>query len=330
MTTNTQMENNFVPFNRWCSSDYRRHAWNSIPVLVMPRNNVHSDCQNENLSKPVRVARCYRCGQTDHFAKQCTSRTKLKSKKKKERDNERLRTFMSRKLCQSLPFAELDDLEFMQINKCRNGVSLYAFGLLVDKLKTAVNSKNNLDNVIDTMKQQNKDTKHKLTEQVQKLTKENKELKTKLQKSVGNQNKLRDDMDVIYHQNDQLNHVFRRAKHDKEVLQNILRTTKEQNQMEINTLTAKVKDLESKQSKMPLPPRKPKPVISSVETMKPKPPTDNESHNDAIKNKRLPPNTEDLGDNWYKRLLPNGEYQYYTTKRPNFEGINPRRRGRRK
>ncbi|CAG2239106.1 unnamed protein product [Mytilus edulis] len=103
--------------NRWCPPDLRKdYNMNNQPCFVENGNYpIRSDFHRVTNSNIDKTVRCFRCGQTGHFYKQCAE-IRIKSKKKLNRDFERLSLFIQRKTCENFPFFNLDDAEFLQID----------------------------------------------------------------------------------------------------------------------------------------------------------------------------------------------------------------------
>ena len=90
-----------------------------LPTLRNPWNRTFSACDkcgfgHLNGTCPAYNKVCYQCNKFGHFAKQCTSKTKTKSSKKRSRDQERIQKFHNRvMLLKELPFRNIRNAAFL-------------------------------------------------------------------------------------------------------------------------------------------------------------------------------------------------------------------------
>ena len=201
---------NISRFNWWCPPVLRKQT------SFGPQNQFSVD--NILIHRYNRTVRCFRCKELGHYAKECTSEKVIKSRRKQERDNQRLCLFITRKINKSFPFSGLDDVEFRKLNKCRSYEISFQLKTTQEKLDAVFKSKLNLEAVIDTMKEQSKEVKRKLTEQIDTLKHENKQLKTKLQKTVGTNNEMKGDLYSVNLENEKLRDAIRKYGNEKDAL----------------------------------------------------------------------------------------------------------------
>ena len=185
----------------------RMHKWNIFS------DNEHTNFRqsnsfNRSSSYSVRPtsyqkysARCFRCGQSGHFIKECELTTKSKTHKKIKRDNERLLCFLQRKTCESFPFSSLDDSEFRKVTKTNSHFKIQ-INFLQEIQKSTLAEKQRLETVIDSIKSEVKESRKQLREEVNNLKLENKSLKTKLQKSVSENKLTKYEINILHSEND--------------------------------------------------------------------------------------------------------------------------------
>ena len=93
--------------------DYR------LPTLRNPWNRTFQSCDKcgfGHFDKPCPAYNkvCYQCNTFGHFAKQCTSKTKTKSSKRRSRDQERFQKFYNKvMLIKELPFVNIRNAAFL-------------------------------------------------------------------------------------------------------------------------------------------------------------------------------------------------------------------------
>ena len=241
------MDFNRRPMSRW-SLQPAPQTWNSQgwkfgqDRFNALRNSV-SPCDLSVFKPSRRALRCFRCGESGHTFRNCTSEKRVKSQAKLIRDAERLQQFIRRKTCENFPFASLDNSDFRKVLK-QNSVSSCQVNLLAVKIKNLSQEKQKLENIIDTIKDQLKENKRLLNDKIENLTSENKTLRTKLQKSQSINKKgvssIRE-ADFLQGELVKLNDMIHKLYGDL----NQMRNKETEYKTEICVLTTRCKELES-------------------------------------------------------------------------------------
>ncbi|CAC5422828.1 unnamed protein product [Mytilus coruscus] len=192
-------------FNWWCPPDLGKKCnVNNQPFFVENGYNLErSDflrVTNSNIDKTVR---CFRCGQSGHFYKQCCAEIRIKSKKMLDRDFERLSLFIQRKTCENFPFFTLDDAEFRKATRT-NSILHFQVNLLQTSQTQILKEKVKLESVVDLIKDQLKENRKSLRQEIEFLKQENKTLKTKLQKAISKSTELSREIEFRNLENDKL------------------------------------------------------------------------------------------------------------------------------
>ncbi|CAC5359779.1 unnamed protein product [Mytilus coruscus] len=199
-------------FNWWCPPELRRKCnMNNQPFFVEnaynPERSDFLRVVNSNIDKTVR---CFRCEQTGHFYKQCAE-IRIKSKKKLDRDFERLSSFIQRKTCENFPFFTLDDAEFRKATRT-NSILHFQVNLLQTNQTQILKEKVKLESVVDLIKDQLKENRKSLRQEIEFLKQENKTLKTKLQKTISNNKDTLEEVDYLHNENNALSIIVRDLK----------------------------------------------------------------------------------------------------------------------
>ena len=128
-----------------------------LPTLRNPWNRTFSACDkcgfgHLNGTCPAYNKVCYQCNKFGHFAKQCTSKTKTKTSKRRLRDQERIQKFHNRViLLKELPFRNIRNAAFLH---CMN---------FNDALKTELSeTKAKLQKNVELCKTIVEDSKHQI------------------------------------------------------------------------------------------------------------------------------------------------------------------------
>ncbi|CAG2256464.1 unnamed protein product [Mytilus edulis] len=171
--------------------------------------SIRSDFHRVTNSNIDKTARCFRCGQTGHFYIQCAD-IRINSKKKLNRDFERLSLFIQRKTCENFPFFNLDDAEFRKATRA-NSIH-FQVNLLQTSQTQILKEKVKLESVVDLIKEQLKENRKSLRQEIEFLKQENKTLKTKLQKSVSNNKNSQEEVDFLHDENNVLSVIVRDLK----------------------------------------------------------------------------------------------------------------------
>ncbi|CAG2243124.1 unnamed protein product [Mytilus edulis] len=181
--------------NRWCPPDLRKdYNMNNQPCFVENGNYpIRSDFHRVTNSNIDKTVRCFRCGQTGHFYKQCAE-IRIKSKKKLNRDFERLSLFIQRKTCENFPFLNLDDAEFRKATRA-NSILYFQVNLLQTSQTKILKEKVKLESVVDL--------------EIDCLKQENRTLKSKLQKTISKSTELSREIEIRNLENDKLERTIR-------------------------------------------------------------------------------------------------------------------------
>ena len=143
-----------------------------LPTLRNPWNRTFQPCDkcgfgHFDKSCPAYNKVCYQCNKFGHFAKQCTSKTKTKSSKRRSRDQERIKNFHNKIISlKELPFANLRSTAFLN---CMN----FNASLRTELSQTKVKLQKNKELCDTTSKQ--------LKQEIATLQKQNSELEQKAQ-----------------------------------------------------------------------------------------------------------------------------------------------------
>ena len=149
------MMNLGLPTSNWqCSPDLRSFS----PY------HVNEFCHSSGFTRKRRNnidVKCYRCGQFEHFRKQCNSDTKKqKSMKNIARDQSRLQDLIRMKTCSNFPFRQLDDSEFREaVSKFHFGLRLQIIELIEENYDIIIRERKGYSNYkekLSTVKEQHK------------------------------------------------------------------------------------------------------------------------------------------------------------------------------
>ncbi|CAG2244932.1 unnamed protein product [Mytilus edulis] len=200
-------------FNSWCPPDFRKKCnTNNQPFFLEngynPERSERSDFLRVPNSNIVKTVRCFRCGQTGHFYKQCAE-IRIKSKKKLNRDLERLSIFIQRKTCENFPFFNLDDSEFRKATRA-NSIHVKV-NLLQTSQTKILKEKVKLESVVDLIKEQLKENRKSLRQEIDFLKQENRTLKSKLQKTISKSAELSREIEIRNLENDKLREQLERC-----------------------------------------------------------------------------------------------------------------------
>ncbi|CAG2252018.1 unnamed protein product [Mytilus edulis] len=195
--------------NRWCPPDLRKdYNMNNQPCFVENGNYpIRSDFHRVTNSNIDKTVRCFRCGQTGHFYKQCAE-IRIRSKKKLNRDFERLSLFIQRKTCENFPFFNLDDAEFRKATRA-NSILYFQINLLQTSQTKILKEKVKLESVVDLVKEQLKENRKSLRQEIDFLKQENRTLKSKLQKTISKSTELSREIEIRNLENDKLERANR-------------------------------------------------------------------------------------------------------------------------
>ena len=208
------MENRF----RLCST-LRIQFFDNRGYPLENRLFTAKDTTNSKGRASVTCKRCYNCGKVGHFRSLCQE-TQLKSPKQLQRDKLRIQNYLLKKTCQHFPFSGIDDLDFREIVRPQS-VDVSEYKELCKTVKTLKYKASKLESVIDTIKEDRKQTKTKLWAMINCLKTENRKLRTNLQKKASKMRDFKEDLEYHVDKNEKVQHKlalsFRESEHLKDL-----------------------------------------------------------------------------------------------------------------